>query len=102
MRVSCLSLPQQFQICLRSICCLALVAGSVPMTANENFLSKPPEEWTAAEALQVLNDSPWARVVTTTVRIRNVITSILRLKDYSRRGWRGAWIRCHQNIRQRL
>lgn len=68
MRVSFLSFPEQFQICLRSICCLALVAGSVPMTANENFLSKPPEEWTEAEALQVLNDSPWARVVTTTVQ----------------------------------
>lgn len=39
-----------------------------PMTANENFLSKPPEQWTEAEALQVLNDSPWARVVTTTVQ----------------------------------
>ena len=38
------------------------------MTANENFLSKPPEEWSEAEALQVLNDSPWAHTVTNTVR----------------------------------
>ena len=51
MRFSLLSCSELFQICLRSICCLALVAGSVPVTANENFLSKPPEEWTEAEAL---------------------------------------------------
>jgi hypothetical protein len=50
------------------ICCVALMAGAVSATANENFLSKPPEEWTEAEALQVLNDSPWAGVVTTTVQ----------------------------------
>jgi hypothetical protein len=62
------SFPEPFHIRLRSICCLALVAASVPVTANENFLSKPPEEWTEAEALQVLNDSPWARTVTTRVQ----------------------------------
>ena len=68
MRVSCRSFLEQFQICLRSIWCLALVAGSVPMTAHENFLSKSPEQWTENEALQVLNDSPWAHTVTNTVQ----------------------------------
>jgi hypothetical protein len=68
MRISRLSSPGLIQISLRSIFCLAFVAGSVPMTANESFLSKPPEEWTEAEALQVLNDSPWARVVTATIQ----------------------------------
>jgi hypothetical protein len=68
MRVSCLSFPEPFQICLRSLCCLALVAGCVTVTANEPFLSKPSQEWTEAEALEVLNDSPWAHTITTTTQ----------------------------------
>ncbi len=68
MRISCLSSPGLFQICLRSLCCLALVVGSVPVTADESFLHKPPQEWTEAEALQVLNDSPWAHTITTTTQ----------------------------------
>ncbi len=58
----------QFQIWLRSLSCFVLVAVSVPVTANEDFLSKPAEEWTEAEALQVLNDSPWARTITATTQ----------------------------------
>jgi len=65
MRFSSLLLPGLFQVGLRAICSLALVAGSIPITANLPFLSKPSEEWTEAEALQVLNDSPWARTITT-------------------------------------
>ena len=38
------------------------------MTANEDFLSKPPEEWSEAEALQVLNNSSWAHTETSTVQ----------------------------------
>jgi hypothetical protein len=38
------------------------------VTANEPFLSKPSEEWTEAESLQVLNDSPWAHAITTTTQ----------------------------------
>jgi len=68
MRISRLYFPRLVQTSLRSICCLALVAGSVPVTANESFLSKPPEEWTEAEALRVLNESPWARVVAPTIQ----------------------------------
>jgi hypothetical protein len=68
MRFSSLVLPGISQIGLRAICILALVTGSVPITANEPFLSKPPEEWTEAEALQVLNDSPWAHTITTTTQ----------------------------------
>jgi hypothetical protein len=47
---------------------VALVAGSVPAPANEPFLNKPSNEWTEAEALQVLNDSPWAHTVKTTTQ----------------------------------
>jgi len=65
MRFSSLLLPGLFQVGLRAICSLALVAGAAPITANSPFLSKPSEEWTEAEALQVLNDSPWAHTITT-------------------------------------
>jgi hypothetical protein len=68
MRFSSPTLPGLFQISLRSICSLALVAASVPLTVDEPFLNKPPEEWTEAEALQVLNDSPWAHTITTTTQ----------------------------------
>src|SRR6267378_1084641 len=64
MGFSSLLLPGLSQVGLRAICGLALVAGSVPMTANLPFLSKPSEEWTEAEALQVLNDSSWAHTIT--------------------------------------
>jgi hypothetical protein len=46
----------------------ALVAGSVPLTADEPFLAKPSEEWTESEALQVLTDSRWAHTITTTIQ----------------------------------
>lgn len=64
----CVSSASPFPNNFKFVCGAFAVAGSVPMTANENFLSKPPEEWTEAEARQVLNNSPWARVVTTTVQ----------------------------------
>ncbi len=56
------------QIAFRGLCIFALVAGSVPVTANEPFLNKPSSKWTEAEALQVLNDSPWAHTITTTTQ----------------------------------
>ena len=68
MRFSSPILPGLFQSSLRSICSFALVAASVPVIVDEPFLNKPPEKWTEAEALQVLNDSPWAHTVTTTVQ----------------------------------
>lgn len=40
----------------------------VPLAGNEPFLSKPSNEWTEAEALQVLNDSPWAHTITPTTQ----------------------------------
>jgi hypothetical protein len=43
------------------------VALSVPLEAND-FLNKPSNEWTEAEALQVLNDSSWAHTITTTTQ----------------------------------
>jgi hypothetical protein len=69
MRVSSLSFPKSIRVGLRIICCIALVAASVPVTtANEPFLDKPSNEWTETEALQVLNDSPWAQTVTTSTQ----------------------------------
>jgi hypothetical protein len=65
---SCLLVSKLFQVSLRGICCFAFVAGAVSATANEDFLRKPPAEWTEAEALQVLNDSPWAHTITTTTQ----------------------------------
>lgn len=60
--------PHSFQISLRCICCVALIVGSVPLTAREPYLSKPSQEWTEAEALNVLNDSPWAKTITTSTQ----------------------------------
>lgn len=68
MHTSCLSFSRRFQLSLQCVCCCVLVAGFVPATASEDFLSKPPQEWTEAEALQVLNDSPWAHTITTTTQ----------------------------------
>jgi hypothetical protein len=53
--------PRFLQIAFRGLCIFALVAGSVPVTANEPFLNKPSSKWTEAEALQVLNDLPLSR-----------------------------------------
>ena len=61
-------LSRLLQIAFRGLCSFALVASSVPLTANEPFLNKPSSEWTEAEALQVLNDSPWAHTITTTTQ----------------------------------
>jgi hypothetical protein len=65
MRVSH-SLQKSFPIVVLAGCAAAALA--VFASADESFLSKPSEEWTEAEALQVLNDSPWAHPVTTSVQ----------------------------------
>jgi len=62
------SLTRIRQAGILGIFCLALVGSAVPLTGNEPFLNKPPEEWTEEEAVQVLNDSPWARPITTTTQ----------------------------------
>jgi hypothetical protein len=56
---------QLCQIALHGLCIFTFVVLSVPLAANEPFLNKPSNEWTEAEALQVLNDSPWAHTITT-------------------------------------
>jgi hypothetical protein len=56
------------QIALHGLCIFPFVALSVPLAANEPFLNKPSNQWTEAEALQVLNDSPWAHTITTTTQ----------------------------------
>ncbi len=61
-------LPRFWQIVFRGLCMFVLVASSVPLTANEPFLNKPSSEWSETEALQVLNDSPWAHTITTTTQ----------------------------------
>ena len=53
---------------LLTACCLLLAMWSVPITGNETFSSKPPDQWSEQESVQVLNDSPWAHTVTTTVQ----------------------------------
>ncbi len=68
MRVSSLSFSGIFQVGSRITCCVALVAASFPVTANEPFLDKPSGEWNEREALQVLSDSPWARTITTSTQ----------------------------------
>jgi len=59
---------QLCQIALHGLCIFTFVALPVPLAANEPFLNKPSNEWTEAEALQVLNDSPWAHTITTTTQ----------------------------------
>lgn len=44
------------------------MADSVLVTANEPFLNKPSSKWTEVEALQVLNNSPWAHTITKTTQ----------------------------------
>lgn len=56
------------QIAFRGLCSFVLVGSVVPLAGNEPFLSKPSNEWTEAEALQVLNNSPWAHTITTTTQ----------------------------------
>lgn len=68
MRISSFFFPGLFRVGLSITCCAALVAGSVPLTADEPFLAKPSEEWTESQALQVLTDSPWAHTITTTIQ----------------------------------
>lgn len=68
MRISLLSFSGIFRVGLPIVCCVALLAVFRPMAADESFLSKPPGEWTEAQALQVLNDSPWAHTITTTTQ----------------------------------
>src|SRR5882762_6889701 len=68
MRTFSFSLSRLFGIGLGSICSVAFVICSAPLTANEPFLNKPSTEWTEAEALQVLNDSRWAHTITTTAQ----------------------------------
>jgi hypothetical protein len=67
-RVSYHLFRELFQVGLRVICCVAFVAGTIPVTADEPFLSKPSKEWTEKEAVQVLNDSPWAQTITTSTQ----------------------------------
>jgi len=59
---------QLCQIALHGLRIFAFVELSVPLAANEPFLNKPSNEWIEAEALQVLNDSPWAHTITTTTQ----------------------------------
>lgn len=68
MRISSPSFPGILRVALPIFCCVTLVAVFLPAAADESFLSKPSEEWTEAQALQVLNDSPWARTIATSTQ----------------------------------
>lgn len=58
-----ISFTRLFRPALPGIVGFALLGSAVLLTANEPFLNKPAADWTEAEALQVLNDSPWAHPV---------------------------------------
>lgn len=60
--------PKVLQVGMRIVCWLAFLSAAVFLTADETFLSKSPEEWTEAEALQVLSESPWAHTITATTQ----------------------------------
>jgi hypothetical protein len=68
MRLRFRHLPNLAQLGVKVSCSVALLCWTVSVAATEAFLTKPPGEWTEAEALQVLNDSPWARGVTATTQ----------------------------------
>jgi hypothetical protein len=68
MAFSAFPFSKLFQAGLRGVLSLAFLYGAVPLTANEPFLNKPPEEWTEGEALRVLNDSTWTHRVESTVQ----------------------------------
>lgn len=40
-----------------------LLAAAIPAATDDGYLQKAPESWTEEEALNVLNDSPWAKTV---------------------------------------
>ena len=42
---------------------LALLLAVSALLAEELWQAKPPTEWTQEEAVEVLNDSPWAHQV---------------------------------------
>jgi hypothetical protein len=48
--------------------CFSVLIVSVPLLGQQDFLSKPPALWTEEDALKVLNDSPWAHMVTTSTQ----------------------------------
>ena len=55
-----------FRTLVRCGLCATMLAGALAASTSQDFLSKPPAEWTEAEALTVLNDSPWAHRVEAT------------------------------------
>jgi hypothetical protein len=52
----------------RSFSLIALLLLTVPLEADEPFLRKPADQLSEAESLQILNRSPWAQEITTTVQ----------------------------------
>ena len=52
----------------RSFFLIALLLLTVPLQADEPFLRKPSDQLSEAESLQILNRSPWAQEITTTVQ----------------------------------
>jgi hypothetical protein len=52
------------------LCFAVLLSLDVSLKGQESILSKPASQWTEEDALTVLNDSPWAQTVTTSVQER--------------------------------
>ena len=43
--------------------CLLLVTAALYAASDEGYPTKPPQLWTEEDALNILNDSPWAKTV---------------------------------------
>jgi hypothetical protein len=83
-----LFLSQLCQIALHGLGVLTFVALSVPLAANEPFLSKPSNEWTETEPLQVLNDRRGRTVSQRLRRILRATMSTLHIQVSFPKKWR--------------
>jgi len=50
------------------VCGISVLLLVMPVLGQQDFLSKPADQWTEEDALKVLNDSPWAHPVTTSTQ----------------------------------
>src|SRR5438876_9832215 len=81
----------------RRYCCWILLLALPAFAADAGILGKPYTTWTLEEAVEVLNQSPWARQETVTRVIGGIGSGILGAKESDRTsftrflGGRSAW-----------
>src|SRR5579872_4589691 len=56
------------RIALLAVGGFAVVTASLPVSGDEASYTRPPQPWTARDALRVLSDSPWAHTITTSLQ----------------------------------